>query len=74
MLIILKMDANFASATGGVLTVFSAAPSSGNSVWLFGSVDEVSGTIFERESTADTPAATQFLSHQPPITNASGKL
>jgi hypothetical protein len=55
------MGASFAIATGGVLTLFIAAPPNGNSVWVR-VVDEVSCAIFEQEITADLPAATQFLS------------
>jgi hypothetical protein len=55
------MGASFAIATGGVLTLFIAAPPNGSSVWVR-VVDEVSGAVFEQEITADLPAATQFLS------------
>ena len=55
------MGASFAIATGGVLTLYIAAPPNGSSVWVR-VVDEVSGAIFEQEITADLPAATQFLS------------
>lgn len=55
------MGASFAIATGGVLTLFIAAPPNGSSVWVR-VVDEVSGAIFEQELTADLPAAAQFLS------------
>ena len=55
------MGTSFAIATGGVLTLFIAAPPNGSSVWVR-VVDEVSGAIFEQEITADLPAATQFLS------------
>ena len=55
------MGASFAVATGGVLTLFIAAPPNGSSVWAR-VVDEVSGAVFEQEVTADLPAATQFLS------------
>lgn len=48
-------------ATGGVLTLFIAAPLNGSSVWVR-VVDEVSGAVFEQEITADLPANTQFLS------------
>ena len=51
----------FAIATGGVLTLFIAAPPNGSSVWVR-VVDEVSGAVFEQEITADLPANTQFLS------------
>ena len=43
--------------TGGVLTLFIAAPPNGSSVWVR-VVDEVSGAVFEQEITADLPAAT----------------
>ena len=52
---------SFANATGGVLTLFIAAPPNGSSVWVQ-VVDEVFGAIFEQEITADLPAVTQFLS------------
>ncbi|CAN1550421.1 hypothetical protein MCELHM10_02154 [Paracoccaceae bacterium] len=55
------MGASFGIATGGVLTLFIAAPPNGGSVWVR-VVDEVSGTVFEQEITADLPANTQFLS------------
>jgi len=55
------MGASFAIATGGVLTLFIAAPPNGGSVWVR-VVDEVSGAVFEQEITADLPANTQFLS------------
>ena len=55
------MGASFAIATGGVLTLYIAAPPNGSSVWVR-VVDEVSGAVFEQETTADLPAATQFLS------------
>jgi len=55
------MGASFAIATGGVLTLFIAAPPNGSSIWVR-VVDEVSGAVFEQEITADLPAATQFLS------------
>lgn len=55
------MGASFAIATGGVLTIFIAAPPNGSSVRVR-VVDEVSGAVFEQEVTADMPAKTQFLS------------
>jgi hypothetical protein len=55
------MGASFGIATGGVLTLFIAAPPNGSSVWVR-VVDEVSGAVFEQEITADLPANTQFLS------------
>jgi hypothetical protein len=48
-------------ATGGVLTLFIAAPPNGSSIWVR-VVDEVSGAVFEQEIIADLPTATQFLS------------
>ena len=55
------LGAAFAIATGGVVTLFIAAPPNGSSVWVR-TVNEVTGAIFEQEITADLPAATQFLS------------
>jgi hypothetical protein len=55
------MGASFAIATGGVMTLYIAAPPNGSSVWVR-VVDEVSGAVFEQEITADLPANTQFLS------------
>jgi hypothetical protein len=55
------MGASFAIATGGVLTLYIAAPPNGSSVWVR-VVDEVSGAVFEQEISADLPANTQFLS------------
>ena len=55
------IGASFAIATGGVLTLFIAAPPNGTSVWVR-VVDEVSGAVFEQEITVDLPASTQFLS------------
>lgn len=55
------MGASFPIATGGVLTLFIAAPPNGSSVWVR-VVDEVSGAVFEQEITADLPVNTQFLS------------
>jgi hypothetical protein len=55
------LGARFAIATGGVLTLFIAAPPNGNSVWVR-VVDEATGAIFEQEIAVDLPAATQFLS------------
>lgn len=55
------MGASFGIATGGVLTLFIAAPPNGSSVWVR-VVDEVSGAVFEQEITADLPTNTQFLS------------
>ena len=57
------MGASFAIATGGVLTLFIAAPPNGSSVWMR-VVGEISGAVFEQEITADLPATTQFLSPQ----------
>ena len=55
------MGASFAIPTGRVLTLFIAAPPNGSSVWVR-VVDEVSGEVFEQETTCDLPANTQFLS------------
>ncbi len=55
------MGAPFAIATGGVLTLFIAAPPNGSSVWVR-AVNEVTGAVFEQEITTDLPANTQFLS------------
>lgn len=52
---------SFAVATGGLLTLFIAAPPNGSSVWVR-VVDEVAGAVLEQEITADLPANTQFLS------------
>ncbi len=51
------MEASFAIATGGVLTLFIAAPPNGSSVWMR-VVGEISGAVFEQEITADLPATT----------------
>lgn len=55
------MGAAFVVATGGVLTLFIAAPPNGSSIWVR-AVNEVTGAVFEQEITADLPASTQFLS------------
>jgi hypothetical protein len=55
------MGASFSISTGGVLTLFIAAPPNGSSVWAR-VIDEVSGAVFEQEIIADLPANTQFLS------------
>jgi hypothetical protein len=55
------IGASFSVATGGVLTLYIAAPPNGSSVWVR-VVDEVSGAVFEQEIIADLPANTQFLS------------
>lgn len=52
---------SFAMATGGVLTLFTAAPPNASSVWVR-VVNEVSGAVSEHEITANLPANTQFLS------------
>ncbi len=57
-------------ATGGVLTLFIAAPLKGSSVWVR-VVDEVSGAVFEQEITADLPANTQFLSPRLSMNNGA---
>ncbi len=54
------MGSSFAIATGGVLTLYIAAPPNGSSVWVR-VVDEVSGAVFEQEIMLDLPANTQFL-------------
>jgi hypothetical protein len=56
-----EMGTSFGIATGGVLTLFIAAPPNGSSVWVR-EVDEVSGAVFEQKITAELPVATQFLS------------
>ena len=55
------MGASFALAIGGVLTLFIAAAPNAASVWVR-AVNEVTGTVYEREITTDLPASTQFLS------------
>jgi hypothetical protein len=57
---LVDMGASFSIATGGVLTLTIAAGPNASSVWVR-VVDEVSGTVFEHEVTADLPAANQFL-------------
>jgi hypothetical protein len=52
--------ASFAIASGWLLTLFIAAPPNGSSVWVR-VIDEVTGAVFEREITAELPAATQYL-------------
>ena len=64
------MGASFAIATGGVLTLYIAAPPNGSSVWVR-VVDEVAGAVFEQEISADLPAATQFLSPRLFMNNAA---
>lgn len=54
------VGASFSVATGGVLTLFNAAPPNGSSVWVR-VVNEVSGAVFEQEIPADLPSNTQFL-------------
>lgn len=54
------MGASVAIATGGVLTLFIAAPPKGSSVRVR-VADGVSGAVFEQEITADLPADTQFV-------------
>jgi hypothetical protein len=58
---LVDMGASFAIATGGVLTLTIAAAPNASSVWVR-VVDEVTGSDFEQEVTADLPAANQFLS------------
>jgi hypothetical protein len=48
------MGASFTIATGGVLSLFIAAPPNGGSVWVR-VVDEVSGAVFEQEIIATCP-------------------
>lgn len=55
------IGASFTIATGGVLTLYVAAPPNGSSVWVR-VVDEVSDAVFEQEIMVDLPANTQFLS------------
>ena len=50
------MGASFAIATGGVLTLFIAAPLNGSSVWVR-VVDEVSGAVLEQEISTDLPTS-----------------
>lgn len=64
------MGASFAIATGGVLTLFIAAPSNGSSVWVR-VVDEVSGAVYEQEINADLPANTQSLSPRLFVSNGA---
>jgi hypothetical protein len=64
------MGASFAIATGGVLTLYIAAPPNGSSVWVR-VLDEVSGAVFEQEISADLPANTQFLSPRLFMNNGS---
>ncbi len=52
--------ASFGIATGGVLTLFIAAPPNGSSIRVR-VVDEVSGIVFEQEITADLPTNMLFL-------------
>lgn len=54
------MGASFGIATGGVLTIFIAAPPNDGSASVR-RVHEDSGAVFEQEITADLPANTQFL-------------
>jgi hypothetical protein len=53
-----EMGASFAIATGGVLTLFIAAPPNGSSVWVR-VVDEVSCAVFEQENNAGDEGLTQ---------------
>ena len=53
----------FTIATSGGLTLPVIALPNGSAVGAH-AVDEVSGAVFELETTADLPAATQFRSHQ----------
>ena len=53
------MGASFGIATGGVLTLFIAAPPNAGSLWVW-VVGEVSGAVFEQEITADPPTTRSF--------------
>ncbi len=55
------MGASFGIATGGVPTLFIAAPPDAGSVWVR-VANEVSGAVLEQEITAYLPANTQLLS------------
>lgn len=55
------MWAIFLIATGGVLTLFIAAPPNGSLVWVQ-AIEEVCGAIFEQEAPVSLPAAMQLLS------------
>jgi hypothetical protein len=57
------MGASFGIATGGVLTLYIAAPPNSSSVWVR-TVDEVSGAVVEQEIEVDLPANTQFPSQR----------
>jgi hypothetical protein len=58
---LINATSTFALATDAVITLIIAAAPNAGSVWVR-IVDEPSGTVFERELTADLPANTQFLS------------
>ncbi len=64
------MGASFTITTGGVLTLFIAAPPNGSSDWVR-VLDELSGAVFEQEITADLPTNTQFLSPRLFINNGA---
>lgn len=64
------IGASFSIATGGVLTMFIAAPPNGSAVRMR-VVDEVTGAVFEQEITADLPANTQFLSPRLLVNNVA---
>lgn len=55
------IGASFVIITGGVLTLFIAAPPNDSPVWAR-VLNEVSNAVFEHEITAEYSAATQFLS------------
>ena len=56
----LDRDTIAAIATGGVVSLFIAAPPNGSSVWVR-AVNEVTGAVFEQEVTTDLPQAATFL-------------
>ena len=64
------MGASLAIATGGVVTLFIAAPPTCSSVWVR-VVDEVWGAVFEQEITAELPANRQLLSPRLYMTNGA---
>lgn len=55
------MGASFATATGGGLALFIAAPKNGSAAWVRIVVGAL-GAVFAQEITADLPPAAQFLS------------
>ena len=64
------MGASFGIATGGVLTLFIAAPPNGSAVGIR-VVEEVSGAVAEATITTDMPAATQLLSPRNYLNNGT---